>query len=219
MTSLVERLKALASGNREFDLDVRQTYFALRMGAGGIGAVLPIALVTWGLLHDIAWRDMTSLSAFYWLSLREPIDANALLRGLFVGSLVGVGVCLIIYRGYGYLENRLLDLAGLAAIVVAFNPMPWPGLHADPWHVHYTAAIIYAGFALAMVAAPALAFALAGRQRTIFVEAFGVWVFSAYWFVKTYELSKVSCVEPRKGPMPKIRRSGGKLEILRPQPA
>ena len=83
---------------------------------------------------------MSSLSRFYWLSLTPPVDANALLRNWFVGSLVAVGCCLIVYRGYGYLEDWLLNFAGLAGVIVALCPMPWPGLHSDRLNVHYTSA-------------------------------------------------------------------------------
>jgi hypothetical protein len=40
-----------------------------------------------------------------------------------------------------------------------------------------------------------------------------VWVFSAYWFAKTYELSRVSRVEPQSGPEPHAKRIGGELKI------
>jgi hypothetical protein len=189
---------------------------------------------------------MTSLSAFYWLSLLPPGDSNALLRNWFVGSLIAVGTCLILYRGYGHLENWLLNVAGVAAIAVGLNPMPHPPLHEDPLNVHYIAAVIffltvgstiwfcaddtlpgnldnrsqrrwialYRAFAIAMVAAPLAAFVLAVReQRTIWIEVVGIWVFSSYWFVKTFELSRVSLAEPSSGPAPLIRRVKGRLEV------
>ena len=191
---------------------------------------------------------MGSLSAFYWLSQSPPADSNALLRNWFVGSLVAVGTCLIIYRGYGNLENWLLNFAGLAAAVVAFDPMPWPPLHEDSLHVHYTAAVVfflliaaviwfcardtlaaiasaqvrarwastYKIFAIAMLVVPLAGYLFATRDhQTIWIEALGVWVFSAYWFVKTYELSSVSMIEPSKGPAPRVRRVNGTLEIVR----
>jgi hypothetical protein len=248
VTHIVDRLKALAGIPVQFDLDVRNTYFALRTGVGLLGVLLPLVLVGWGLVHDVAWNKMGSLSAFYWLSLSPPVDSNALLRNWFVGSLVSVGTCLLIYRGYGSLENWLLNFAGLAVIAVAFNPMPWPPLHEDPLHVHNTASVIfffliaatiwlcardtlsavdsarlrarwsliYKSFAVAMLVVPLAGFLLAARDhRTIWIEALGVWVFSAYWFAKSYELSKVSMVEPAHGPAPRVRRVQGSLEIER----
>ncbi len=244
-----ERLRHVTGAEGEFDIDVRSTYFSLRMAAGLIGALLPVILVGWGLLYGVAWGRMTSLSSFYWLSLTPPVDPDALLRNWFVGSLIAVGICLIVYQGYGHLEDWLLNFAGTAAIVVALNPMPWPGLHTDPLNIHYAAAIIFflliastiwfcardtlsqvtdpnvqAGWdriyrllAIAMVAAPLAAFIFARKdQRTIWIEAVGVWVFSSFWFLKTYELKNVSQVEPKTGPAPKVRRIGGRLEVRRP---
>lgn len=244
MATLRDRLRALSFPDGEFDSDVRTTYLALRRSIGLIGWALPIVLVGWGLFRGIVWSRMSALSAFYWLS--PPMSPNVPCRNWFVGSLVATGMCLIIYRGYGNLENWLLNVAGSALIVVAFNPMSWPPLHEDSWHVHGTAAIvfflmialtiwfcaddtllghlskdtrtrwlrIYRAFAIAMVAAPLAAYLLARRdQRTIWVEVAGVWVFSTYWFVKTCELTRVSKVEPKGAPAPKLRRVGGRLEI------
>jgi hypothetical protein len=256
--TILGRLKAAATANGTFDLDIRNTYFALRIAAGLIGLLLPVILVSWGLWHQVPLTDMTSLSAFYWLSLLPPLDPNALLRTWFVGLLIAEGTCLIIYKGYGNLENWLLNVAGLAAVAVALNPMACQGVgaltlmqclqqHEDSWHVHYPAAVLfflmiaatiwfcaddtladlepkvklrwtlyYKAFALAMVAAPVLAYLFAeASARTIWVEVAGVWVFSWYWFAKTYELSRVSMIEPPSGPAPKVRRSGGRLQIVR----
>lgn len=248
MAKIVDAVKALTRTPAQFDLDLRHTYFALRFAAGILGFLLPLVLVGWGLGHQVAWDKMGSLSAFYWLSQSPPADSNALLRNWFVGSLIAVGTCLMIYRGYGTLENRLLNFAGLAACAVAFNPMPWPPLHADNFHVHYGAAVIfflliaatiwfcardtlatiadtgvrarwamiYKIFAIAMVAVPLAGFLLAAKDhQTIWIEALGVWVFSAFWFVKTYELSNVSMIEPSKGPAPHLRRVNGVLHIVR----
>jgi hypothetical protein len=252
MTTLVDRWRRLTRERGDFEVDVRSTYFQLRMAAGLIGALLPPILVGWGLLEGIIWSKMTSLSSFYWLSLTPPLGANAFLRNWFVGSLITVGCCLIVYQGYGSLEDWLLNFAGLAAIVVALNPMPWPGLHSDPLEVHDLSAIAfflliaatvwfcardtlsqvhdrkvrlrwdraYRILAILMIAAPLAAFFLAEKdQRTLWIEALGVWVFSSFWFAKTYELARVSEVEPRAGPAPKVRRVAGRLEVERPSGA
>jgi hypothetical protein len=257
MTTIVGRLKAVAFTEGQFDVDARRTYFALRAAAGFVAIILPVVLVGWGAWHGIPKHAMSSLSSFYWLSLLPPLHSNALLRNWFVGSLVAVGICLIAYEGYGALENRLLNLAGVAAIVVALFPMPCgnalnPSQLCEPFYgrtmpIHYIAAITffllisatiwfcandtlvdvrpevrhrwrryYKAFAFAMIAAPLLAFVSAEEElRTIWVEVAGVWVFSGYWFTKSYELSRISMLEPPSGPAPKVRRIGGKLEVLR----
>lgn len=260
MATVASRLKAVASIGRQFDVDARRTYFALRTAAGLIAVLLPLILVGWGVRHGIARNAMSSLSAFYWLSQLPPLAVDALLRNWFVGSLTAVGVCLLVYQGYGALENWLLNLAGIAAIVVALAPMPCanaldPRLYsslcgafpAGRLPIHYIAAVAfflligatiwfcaddtlvelrpkvrsrwqrrYKAFAVAMMVAPLLAFLSAAEEvRTIWVEVAGVWVFSIYWFTKSYELSRISMLEPRKGPAPRVRRIGGKLEIVR----
>ncbi len=56
----------------------------------------------------------TSISAYYY----TPV------RGVFVGALVSLGVCMICLRGSTDLEDLLLNLAGMLAFVVAFVPTP-----------------------------------------------------------------------------------------------
>ncbi len=211
MTTLEDRLRNFSFPDGELDSDVRRTYVALRLWLGGIGFFLPIILVS-------------------------------------LGPLCAVGIALIIYKGYGRLENLLLNAAGGALIVVALEPMPWTttGNDTGTFSVHGAAAVIFfmliaatiwfcAGdtllkgiddrvrlrwlrtyriFAIAMVVAPLIAFAISRQgQWRIWVEAFGIWVFSTYWFAKTYELSKVSEVEPTDKPDPKLKRVGGELRI------
>lgn len=248
MKKIIARVKKSLRFNDDFELDVRRTYFRLRTAAGLLGVALPTVLVAYGLSNGMAWHKMTSLSSFYWLSLDPPIGADAFLRTWFVSSLIAVGCCLIVYQGYGRLEDWLLNLAGLAAIVVALNPMPWRRMHTDPMHVHYISASIfflliaatiwfcardtlpeirdiktrarwnrlYQSFAIAMFIVPGIAFFVSGHhQRTIWIETAGVWVFSAFWFAKTHELSRLSRMEPRAEAIPKIRRVAGRLEVTR----
>jgi len=246
MTTLEDRLKRFSFPDGEFDNNVRRTYLALRLWVGGIGFCLPIVLVLWGLTREIPWHQMTSISAFYWL--RTPTSDHPLLRDWFVGSLCAVGIALVIYKGYGLLENWLLNLAGLTLIVVALEPMPWSVTESTggTFSVHGTAAVIFflliaatiwfcAGntlhkglddqvrlrwlriykiFAIAMVAAPLVAFVVSKQgQWTIWVETLGIWIFSSYWFTKTYELLKVSEIEPMSKPAPKLKWVGGELRV------
>jgi hypothetical protein len=246
MAGLEDRLKRLSFPDGEFDNNVRRTYVALRLWVGGIGFFLPIILVFWGLTHDIPWHQMTSISAFYWL--HTPTSDNPPLRDWFVGSLWAVGIALVIYRGYGLLENWLLNLAGLTLIVVALKPMAWSVTDSarSTFSVHGTATVvfflliaatiwfcaantlhkglddqvrlrwlrIYKIFAIAMLAAPLVAFVVSKQgQWAIWVETLGIWIFSSYWFTKTYELLKVSEVEAMGKPPPKLKWVGGELRI------
>jgi hypothetical protein len=75
---------------------------------------------------------------------------------------------------------------------------------------------IYAGFAIAMVAAPLIVLAMASKGHSVIeVEALGVWIFSGYWLAKTYELLKVSQVEPAGRPAPRLRWVGGELKVAK----
>lgn len=59
----------------------------------------------------------TSISAYYY----TPV------RGYFVGTLTGVGVCLVCLRGSTPVEDVLLNLAGMFAAAVGLVPTPNPG--------------------------------------------------------------------------------------------
>jgi len=93
-----------------------ETYFVLRMviAVGAIG--LPVALVGWAAVDPEPAAAVTSLSAFYYTPA----------RGLFVGTLVAIGVALVAYRGYTRGENRLLNAAGTLAMVAALCPTEDP---------------------------------------------------------------------------------------------
>jgi hypothetical protein len=58
-----------------------------------------------------------SISAYYY----TPV------RGMFVGGLLGISVCLVALRGNNDLEDALLNLAGMLAPVVALVPTPNQG--------------------------------------------------------------------------------------------
>ena len=47
------------------------------------------------------------------------------MRVWFVGLLFAIGTCLILYKGFGALEDWLLNAAGASAACVALFPMPW----------------------------------------------------------------------------------------------
>ncbi len=91
---------------------INSTYLSLRFGLAAIGIAFPIVL--WGggvLLTNIGLQN--SMSAYYYTGMRD----------LFVGILVAVGVFLFFYRGECARESWTLNLAGIAAIGVAFFPV------------------------------------------------------------------------------------------------
>jgi putative Mn2+ efflux pump MntP len=101
----------MAAGSKE-DLkseDVRKTYRYLRMGM--IGAVVLLA-VSIGIERSKVPCLQTSLSAYYY----TPV------RAIFVGSLVAIGLALIVYKGRSDWEDFFLNIAGVLAPVVAVAP-------------------------------------------------------------------------------------------------
>lgn len=95
---------------------VRQTYYGLRLAMVVLAAMLYVAIA---LLYFQASCSQSSISAYYYTPVRP----------VFIAALGAIGVGLIIYRGNTRLENQLLDIAGFAALIVAFVPtgVPSPG--------------------------------------------------------------------------------------------
>jgi hypothetical protein len=60
-----------------------------------------------------------SISAYYFTPVRPVL----------IAALAAIGVGLIIYRGNTSRENSILDIAGFAAIMVAFVPTGTPDLN------------------------------------------------------------------------------------------
>lgn len=81
----------------------------LRLGAGVIGAFLPIMLIVWNWIAGDKTIVPTSMSGSYYTSSRN----------LFVGSLYALGVFLILYR-HTILQNLCTWCAGAFALLVAF---------------------------------------------------------------------------------------------------
>ena len=94
-----------------------ETYFVLRLVIAGGAVALPPALLVWAIV-DPRVDFVDSISAFYYTPA----------RGLFVGTLVAIGVAMVAYRGYTRGENRLLNAAGTLAVVVALFPTEDPAL-------------------------------------------------------------------------------------------
>jgi hypothetical protein len=179
---------------------------------GVIAALLPVVLPLVG-----GYDGHYSISYFYHVS--------DVCRNILVGALWAVGVFLFLFQGLSKVENWILNLAGVAVISVAMNPMPDDQGNNDPT-IHAASAVIFfsclaivavffskgrtqyiiyppkrarferaynaAGFAMiAMPLAVAAVHYLGGRAEhshwIYWIEAFGIWSFSAYWFVKTLE--------------------------------
>jgi hypothetical protein len=103
------------------DADVVNTYRYLRL------ATIPLLLM---LLVSVAIEALRldpdcllgSISAYYYTPA----------RGIFVGALCAVGVCLIVYKGNDPLEDVLLNFSGFMAFVVGLVPPVPDGLCGSP---------------------------------------------------------------------------------------
>jgi hypothetical protein len=100
----------------ELGQSINQSYFLLRRWIAGIALAMPVALWLAGVvIHDRA-RPNASLSSYYY-------DPGDWARDLFVGSLCVIGFFLYFYKGYTKTEDRLLNVAGISAALVALSPM------------------------------------------------------------------------------------------------
>ncbi|HET8594722.1 MAG TPA: hypothetical protein VFM07_05700 [Intrasporangium sp.] len=97
-------------------MDAVKTYRYLRIAMIGMVVLLSAAV-----LHEwwaTGWRCLQpSVSAYYYTPA----------RGIVVGALVAVGVCLVVIKGNTDWEDILLNLGGAAAPMIALVPTPETG--------------------------------------------------------------------------------------------
>lgn len=88
------------------------SYLAIRRGVGLIGLLLPVVLGPMGwLIFDIPIQD--NISSYYHTALRD----------VFVGSMCGIGIFLLCYRGYDWIESWTANLGCISAVGVALFPL------------------------------------------------------------------------------------------------
>ncbi|HVN11009.1 MAG TPA: hypothetical protein VMT69_02865 [Kineosporiaceae bacterium] len=91
--------------------DVREkTYTYLRMALVALLVALGFSVI-WQ-TYQQGWTPLDSVSAYYY----SPA------QGIFVGSLIGLGACMIALRGVNAVEEAFLNLGGMFAAVVAVVP-------------------------------------------------------------------------------------------------
>jgi hypothetical protein len=91
------------------------SYLGLRRAVGIIGTSLPFVLVVGKWLLD-GWGIQSSISAYYYTSMRD----------VFVGSLCATGVFLLSYRGYERADDIAGNLACAFAVGLALFPTAPP---------------------------------------------------------------------------------------------
>jgi len=146
-----------------FTAQAVKSYVRLSLGMGLVAAALPIALVAVG-----GYEGHYSISTFYHVS--------DLTRNIMVGALWAEGVFLILFHGLSKLENWILNVAGVAAISVAMNPMPVDQCGPGPTiTLHAASAILF----FACLAAVAV-FLSKGRTKYIIYPPKRRWFEAAY---------------------------------------
>jgi len=213
------------NGTRTSHLE--RSFIIQRRGMALLAAAFPVIfLVSSFILERTTFQ--TSISAYYW-----TLDPE---RNIFVGVLCAVGVFLLLYKGYSWFEDRVLDVAGVSAVGIAFFPMDKLGdcvssASGVTASAHGTFAVIFfaciaiicifmsrnslkdindphrramfrrayrwcsgtmivsIGFAVLYRLLPEeYALFLCEKSIIFWVEAVGVWAFSAFWYIKTREL-------------------------------
>ena len=101
-------------------MDAKRTYRTLRITIIALAAMLgtSVAMVRWSGTHDV----LGSISAYYFTPAHS----------VFVASVCGLGILLLVYHGNTTPEEYLLDLAGVLAFVVAFVPTTPDGNSHSP---------------------------------------------------------------------------------------
>lgn len=95
----------------DLQIYMARTYFMMRWGMLGLAFLLPIVLLIGGHLGS-SGRQPVSISGYYHTSMRNYL----------VGTLVAMGIFLLLYRAFSRLEAWMLNIAGVATILVAFLP-------------------------------------------------------------------------------------------------
>jgi hypothetical protein len=114
---------------KHLDTHILRSYSTLRWCMAVLAFMLPLLLVLGG-INSLWWISsplaiQNSLSAYYHAGSTCAASVGVY-RDLFVGILAAISFCLIIYTGFGKLENWLLNIAGVCLACVAFFPMDWP---------------------------------------------------------------------------------------------
>ncbi|MBY0497957.1 MAG: hypothetical protein K2Y23_27440 [Cyanobacteria bacterium] len=105
-----------------------RTFFTLRAALVLLSFSLPIGLLIYSFAKH-GYLKAGSISEFYG-------HENGAMRDFFVAILCVVGALLVLYKGYGWLENWLLNAAGGFAVATAMIPCNcWEGGGAkNGWH-------------------------------------------------------------------------------------
>jgi hypothetical protein len=105
------------------------TYFSLRMGLAVLAFVFPLVLYFYGKFRY--GLDLQPSMSAYFFAATPTHCASFPMRTWFVGFLFAIGVGLYLYKGITDLENLLLNVAGVCAVLVAVFPQRLVAADAD----------------------------------------------------------------------------------------
>lgn len=119
-------------------------YLKLRKAVGIIGMALPFVLLVGMVVINMTFENVSALEYHYPESISHYY--YSILRGVFVGAMCAVGLFMFYYAGYTKLDNRNGNIAGLAAVTVAWFPTSSSGSEMA-WYsvIHYLAAVLFFG--------------------------------------------------------------------------
>lgn len=208
-------MKAAEANANSLSKHMAGTYHGLRLGIGVIGVALPLALWLGGMLLDReALRG--SMSAYYYSDAMRDVFVGALFmigaalylyKGfstkenvvLNFGGLFAVGVALVPTFPDNVNDGRLITPHRVFAVlfflciayVAIFRASDTLSLVGDS-KVAFRLQATYRSLGIAMVVLPVAAMVagiLHAPFKSVFLaEALAVWVFGAFWLVKSREL-------------------------------
>lgn len=122
-------------------------YLTMRKAIGILGMALPFILLTGNSIANGGLVFQSSISAYYFTSMRN----------VFVGILCAVGLFLFSYKGYNKFDNILADIGAMFAVITGFFPclpdgtVPCPYKSYDVLHlisagIFFTVLIIFSMF-------------------------------------------------------------------------
>ena len=123
--------------NNPLQKNTNATYRSLVLGLGFVAIAFPPLLYIGGKWCKVDLAD--TMSAYYHHpGVLDKTFGDGVMRDWFVGLLFFIGITLILYRGYTWLEDWALNLAGTFAIGVAINPMDWTEtVHRTGFPTHF----------------------------------------------------------------------------------
>ncbi|OEK04252.1 hypothetical protein [Roseivirga misakiensis] len=110
----------MSSTNPNIGTNTNLSYYRIRKWIGTFGALLPI------LLPIVSNSNLPSISHYYY----------SVAGIIFTSLLMLIGVFLLSYKGYDWLDNAITSIGGVAIAFVAIFPTPFeagvPGLKTTP---------------------------------------------------------------------------------------